>query len=61
MKLVTTHSINGKDLEHLGVVQGSVVRAKDFSQSLLTELKAIKGGELKAYTDLLVESREIAT
>ncbi|MBK8065978.1 MAG: YbjQ family protein [Betaproteobacteria bacterium] len=46
---------------HLGLVQGSTVRAKHVGKDLFASLKNIVGGELKAYTELLQESREEAT
>jgi uncharacterized protein YbjQ (UPF0145 family) len=46
---------------HLGLVQGSTVRAKHVGKDLFAGLKNIVGGELKAYTELLQESREEAT
>jgi len=48
-------------LKHLGLVQGSTVRAKHIGKDLFAGLKNIVGGELKAYTELLQESREEAT
>jgi uncharacterized protein YbjQ (UPF0145 family) len=48
-------------LKHLGLVQGSTVRAKHVGKDLFASLKNIVGGELKAYTELLQESREEAT
>ena len=46
---------------HLGVVQGSTVRAKHAGRDILAGLKNIVGGELKAYTELMQEAREEAT
>ncbi len=43
--------------KHLGLVQGSTVRAKHVGKDLFASLKNIIGGELKAYTELLQESR----
>jgi uncharacterized protein YbjQ (UPF0145 family) len=48
-------------VKHLGLVQGSTVRAKHVGKDILAGFKNIVGGELKAYTDLLVESRQEAT
>ncbi|OFW37398.1 MAG: hypothetical protein A3J29_10790 [Acidobacteria bacterium RIFCSPLOWO2_12_FULL_67_14b] len=48
-------------VKHLGLVQGSTVRAKHVGKDLFAGLKNIVGGELKAYTELLQESREEAT
>jgi uncharacterized protein YbjQ (UPF0145 family) len=42
---------------HLGIVQGSTVRAKHAGKDFLAGLKNIVGGELKAYTDLMQEAR----
>ena len=47
-------------VEHLGLVQGSSVRAKHVGRDILASLKNVFGGELKAYTELLQESREEA-
>ena len=46
--------------QHLGLVQGSTVRAKHFGRDMIAGLKNIVGGELKGYTELLEESREEA-
>lgn len=49
-----------KVVKHLGLVQGSTVRAKHAGKDILAGLRNIVGGELKAYTELLNESREEA-
>ena len=49
-----------KIVKHLGLVQGSTVRAKHVGKDILAGLKNIVGGELKSYTELLNESREEA-
>lgn len=46
---------------HLGVVQGSTVRAKHAGKDILAGLKNIVGGEIKSYTELLQEARVEAT
>ncbi len=48
-------------LEHYGLVQGSTIRAKHVGRDFMASLKNIFGGELKGYTELLVESRKQAT
>ena len=54
--------IPGKTItEHLGLVQGSTVRAKHAGKDILAGFKNIFGGELKAYTELMQESRLEAT
>ena len=47
-------------VEHLGLVQGSSVRAKHVGRDIMASFKNIFGGELKGYTELLTESREEA-
>ena len=46
--------------QSLGVVTGSTVRAKHIGKDILAGLKNIVGGELKAYTELLMEARNEA-
>ncbi len=54
--------IPGKNIvEHMGLVQGSTVRAKHVGKDILAGLRNIVGGELSAYTELLKESRQNAT
>jgi uncharacterized protein YbjQ (UPF0145 family) len=61
MLLSNVEIIPGKRVvKHLGLVQGSTVRAKHVGKDLLAGLKNIVGGELKGYTELLQESREEA-
>ncbi|MBV1907164.1 MAG: YbjQ family protein [Pseudomonadales bacterium] len=53
--------IPGKRItDHLGLVQGSTVRAKHAGKDLMAGLKNIFGGELQGYTELLQESRQEA-
>ena len=49
-----------KVVKHLGLVQGSTVRAKHLGRDFMAGLKNMVGGELKGYTELLNESREEA-
>jgi uncharacterized protein YbjQ (UPF0145 family) len=62
MILTNIEVIPGKRVvQHLGLVQGSTVRAKNVGRDILASLKNIVGGELKGYTELLNEAREEAT
>jgi uncharacterized protein YbjQ (UPF0145 family) len=62
MLLSNLEVVPGRRVErHLGLVQGSTVRAKHAGRDIFAGLKNIIGGELKAYTQLLQESREEAT
>lgn len=49
-----------KIVRHLGLVQGSTVRAKHAGRDFMAGLKNFFGGELKGYTELLNESRDEA-
>lgn len=46
--------------KHLGLVQGSSVRAKHVGRDIAAGFKNVFGGELKGYTELLQESRSEA-
>ncbi|MFY8119764.1 MAG: YbjQ family protein, partial [Burkholderiaceae bacterium] len=46
---------------HLGIVQGSTVRAKHVGKDIFAGLKNIVGGELRSYTELMQEARQEAT
>lgn len=62
MIITNIESVPGKTIvKHLGLVQGSTVRAKHAGKDILAGLKNIVGGELTAYTELLNESRTEAT
>ena len=51
---------NRRIVKHLGLVQGSTVRAKHVGRDFMAWLKNLVGGELKGYTELLNESRDQA-
>ena len=62
MIISNLENIPGRTIKtHLGIVHGSTVRAKHFGRDLLSGLKNIVGGELVAYTELMQESRQLAT
>ena len=59
--LATSDKIEGVNHQVLGMVQGSIVRAKDMGRAFIANLKAgTVGGEIKVYTDLLNEARSTA-
>lgn len=61
MITVTTDFVPGKDVtEALGVVQGSTIQSKHLGKDITAGLKTIIGGELKGYSEMLQEAREIA-
>jgi len=61
MILVNTSYISGKKLETLGLVKGSAVWSKHLGKDIMQGFKTLVGGELKAYTEMMNESRAIAT
>jgi uncharacterized protein YbjQ (UPF0145 family) len=61
MILTTSDTIPGHTIqETLGLVRGSVVRARHLGKDITALFKNVVGGELDEYTKLLAESREHA-
>ena len=61
MILVNTDYISGKELETLGLVQGSTIQSKNIGRDITQSFKTLVGGELNAYTDMMNEARALAT
>ncbi|MEE0691583.1 MAG: YbjQ family protein [Lachnospiraceae bacterium] len=61
MKLVNIDYIPGQDFDVLGMVKGNVVQSKNLGKDIGAGFKTLVGGELKGYTDMLQEARQIAT
>ena len=61
MKIYTTDYITGKNLETLGLAQGSTVQSKHIGRDIAASFKTIVGGELKGYTEMMNEARKKAT
>ena len=61
MILVNTDYISGKELETLGLVQGSTIQSKNIGRDISQGFKTLVGGELKASTDMMNEARALAT
>ena len=61
MILVNTEFVPGREItESLGVVRGSTIRAKHVGKDLLAGLRTLVGGEIKEYTEMLIESRNVS-
>lgn len=59
--LSNMETVPGKTiLQHIGLAQGNVVRAKHVGRDIAAGLKNIVGGELRGYTELLEEARRDA-
>jgi uncharacterized protein YbjQ (UPF0145 family) len=61
MILVTTDDIAGYEITEVrGYAKGSTVRAKNVGHDIIASLKTLVGGEIKEYTKMIDESRQIA-
>ena len=61
MIITNTEFVTGKEIkEILGLVKGNTVQAKSIGKDFKAGLRNIAGGEIKEYTDMLAESREVA-
>ena len=60
MLIVTTDTINGKDLEMLGLVTGSTVQTVNALRDLGAGLKNLVGGEVKKYNEMMAKARDLA-
>ena len=61
MIMVTTDFVSGQRItETLGIARGSTIRAKHIGKDIMAGLRALVGGELKEYSEILVESRNEA-
>ena len=61
MLLLNIDYVPNRKIEALGLVKGSVVQAKSFGKDFMSGMKNLVGGEVEAYTDLLIQARQIAT
>lgn len=61
MLLTTIEQIPGTRFSVLGLVRGSTVQCKNFGHDFLSGLQNLVGGEMDSYTELMEESRDIAT
>lgn len=62
MKLVNIETIPGEEIvEVLGLVKGQIVQSKNFGRDFMAGMKTIVGGEIKGYTEMIKEARQIAT
>ncbi|NKB88270.1 MAG: heavy metal-binding domain-containing protein [Acidobacteria bacterium] len=58
MIVLNTDHVPGREVgEALGLVRGSTIRAKHLGKDLMAGLRTIFGGEVKEYTEMLVEAR----
>ena len=61
MILSNTDFIPNREVkEILGTVRGNTVQAKNIGKDIVAGFRHVVGGEIKEYTEMLSESREIA-
>ena len=60
MEILTTDGYPGREVEALGLVRGSTVRAKHVGSDIVAGLRNLVGGEVKEYAALLAGAREQA-
>ena len=61
MIITTTDFVPGKEVkEILGMAKGNVIQAKHIGKDIIAGFRQIIGGEIKEYTKMLSEAREIA-
>lgn len=61
MKLLSIDYIPGAEIEVLGVVKGTIVQSKNIGRDFMAGMKTLVGGEIKGYTEMLIEARQLAT
>ena len=61
MMMVNTDYISGKTLGMLGMVKGSTIQCKNIGRDIGSGFKNLVGGEMKAYTEMMNQARDIAT
>jgi uncharacterized protein YbjQ (UPF0145 family) len=61
MLLTTTERIPGHEYELLNLVQGNMIQTKNLGKDIGQAFKSMVGGELKAYVEMVNQSRAIAT
>ena len=61
MLLSTVDQVPGKVVvQVLGLVSGSVVTSKHLGKDFMASMKTIVGGEIKGYTEMLEDARQVA-
>ncbi len=59
--VVNTDFVPGKEIaEVLGLVKGNVIQAKHLGKDIVAGFRHLVGGEIKEYTEMMSEAREIA-
>ena len=61
MLVTTIDRIPGHEvIEVLGLVQGNTIRARHLGRDIMAGLRNVVGGEIRDYTQMLTEARQLA-
>lgn len=61
MIITNTEFVTGKEIKNiLGLVKGNTIQAKSIGKDIKAGFRHMVGGEIKEYTEMLAESREVA-
>ncbi len=61
MYLFNTPNIPGVEYQLITLVKGNIVQSKHIGKDIGASFKTLVGGEIRGYTEMLTEAREIAT
>jgi len=61
MMMTNTETVPGREVETiLGLVRGNTIQAKHLGKDIVAGFRNMVGGEIKEYTKMISEAREIA-
>lgn len=61
MKIYTSETVgDARVVESLGLVCGSVVQSKHIGRDIMAGLKTLVGGEIRGYSEMMIEARNTA-
>ena len=60
MIVTTCDVVPGQQVQVLGLVRGNIVTSKNIGRDIMAGFKNIAGGEIKSYTAMMNDGREIA-
>ncbi|QQK81478.1 YbjQ family protein [Salicibibacter cibi] len=61
MLIATTDQLENHDIkEVIGYVKGNTIKTKHLGHDIMASLKALIGGEIKEYDDMLNKARQVA-
>ena len=60
MIVMTSENVPGRTYQVLGLVRGNIVYSKHIGRNIMAGMKTVVGGEIKSYTDMVSEARDIA-